>query len=89
LELNALKISRPKYLIALAGYEDIFMATTLDIEDNKESDNKPANKAVSITKSNRQKNFTSDAFTEDERRLSYDNLENTICKEVRIKEGKI
>lgn len=53
------------------------MATTLDIEDNKESDNKPANKAVSITKSNRQKNFTSDAFTEDERRLIYDNLEKS------------
>jgi hypothetical protein len=73
---KGLKTSRSKYLSALAGCRDICIETITDIEDNKESDNKPAKKAISITKSNRQKNFISDAFTEDERRFIYNNLIN-------------
>ena len=35
-------------------------------------------KAISITKSNRQKTFTSDEFTEDEKRFIYNNLDKSL-----------
>ncbi|HEY6165390.1 MAG TPA: hypothetical protein VIW25_10795, partial [Nitrososphaeraceae archaeon] len=52
---RGLKSRRSKYLSALAGCRDICIETITDIEDNKESDNKPAKKAISITNSTNRK----------------------------------